>query len=151
MQIGVQRLVRRRSCRIKPVWRGRPRPRALVLCGRGCCRCRCDAVNRRDEAVSAAGEGFDEARARCGIAQRLANLVHRGIQAVIEIDEGVGGPDFFAQLVARDHLTGILQQGSENLKRLFQKPDASAVLAQLSGGEVDFKNAKSQKPGFAVG
>ncbi len=70
---------------------------------------------------------------------------------MIEIDEGVGGPDCFAQLIARDHLTGIPQQGSENLKRLFLKSDASAVFAQLSRGQINFKNAKSQKPGFAVG
>src|SRR5208282_3554847 len=100
------------------------------------------AIDRRDETVSAAGQGLDESRARCGIAERLAYLVYRGIQAVIEIDEGVGRPDFFAQVVAGDNLTGILQQGSEDLKGLFLKPDASAVLAQLSGVQINFKNAK---------
>ena len=70
---------------------------------------------------------------------------------MIEIDEGIGRPDCFAQVFARDHLTGILQQGSEHLKRLFLKPDTSAVFAQLSGGQVDLKDAKAQKPGFAAG
>jgi hypothetical protein len=37
------------------------------------------------------------------------------------------------------------------LKRLFLKPDTSAVFAQLSGGQVDLKDAKAQKPGFAAG
>ena len=133
---------------IKVAWRGRPRPRAHVQRRRFCGR---DAVDGGDEAVSTAGQGFEEARARSEIAQRLANFVHRRIQAVIEIDESIGGPDFFAQVVARDHLTGILQQGSENLKRLFLKPYASAVFAQLSGGQVDFKNAKAQEAGSAVG
>ncbi len=70
---------------------------------------------------------------------------------MIEGDEGVGGPDLFAQVVSRDDLACILQQRREHLKRLFLKPDASAVFAQLSSGQVDFKNAKAQKPGFAVG
>jgi len=131
------------------MWRWRPRPRALVLRRRGFCRG--DGVDGGKEAVSAAGQSFDEARARCGIAQRLANFVHCGIHAVIEINESIGGPDFFAQIVAGDNLTGVLQQGSEHLKRLFLEPDASPVLAQLSGGQVDFKNTESQKPGFAVG
>ncbi len=103
------------------VWRGRPRPRALVVRGRGLCRS-AGAVDGGDEAVSPPGQGFDEARARCGIAQRLADLVHRGIQAVIEIDKGVGRPDLFAQLIARDHFTGILEQRREDLKRLLLKP-----------------------------
>jgi hypothetical protein len=70
---------------------------------------------------------------------------------VIEIDKGVGRPDFFPQLVAGDDLAGILQQRREDLKGLFLEPDASAVFAQLSGSQVNFKNAKAQKPGFAVG
>ena len=70
---------------------------------------------------------------------------------MIEIDEGISGPDLFAQIFSRHDLTGILQQGGEDLKRLFLKPDASAVFAQLSGSQVDFKNAKAHKPGFAVG
>ena len=70
---------------------------------------------------------------------------------MIEIDEGIGRPDCFAQVVARDDLTCVLQERGEDLKRLFLQPDASPVLAQLSSGQVGFKNAKSQKRGFAVG
>src|SRR6266852_7042080 len=110
-------------------------PITLLRVGwRGYCRrCR-DAVHGRDEAVSAAGQGFDEARARGGIAQRLANLVHCGIQTVIEIDEGISGPDPYAQIFSRHDLTVILQQGAEDLKRLLLKPDASAVFSPLSDG-----------------
>jgi len=52
-----------------------------------------DAVDRRNEAVSAAGEGFDEARVD---ADRPATreFCSPRYSAVIEIDEGVGGPIF---------------------------------------------------------
>jgi hypothetical protein len=70
---------------------------------------------------------------------------------MIEIDKRIRGPDFFAQLVACNDLTGILQQGNEHLKRLFLEPYAGAVLAQFSGVQVDFKNAEAQQPGFVIG
>jgi hypothetical protein len=38
---------------------------------------------------------------------------------VVEIDEGIGGPDCFAQIITGDDLAGIPQQRAEDLKRLF--------------------------------
>src|SRR5208337_5555704 len=133
------------------VWRGRLRAGSLLCGGNRVCRCQVDATYWGDEAISAAGQGFDEARARCGVAQRIANFVYRGVEAVIEVDEGVGRPNLCAQLVPRHDLAGILQQGAEDLKRLFLKSDTGAVLAQFSGDQIDLKNAKAQKPGFLVG
>src|SRR5580704_10032408 len=51
-----------------------------------------DAVvgrNRRDEPVTATGYSFDKTRALRRIPQRLAELVDRGIEAVVEIDERI--------------------------------------------------------------
>jgi len=75
-----------------------------------------DVFDRRKEAVSATGQGFDETRTRCRIAERFANLVHRSIQTVIEIDEGVGAPDGLAEAFACNDLSGVLQQCNENLE-----------------------------------
>ena len=50
------------------------------------------AMNFRNEAVAAAGQGFDVAGAGGGIAEGLANFVDGGVEAVVEVDEGVGGP-----------------------------------------------------------
>src|SRR6267378_4322373 len=88
------------------------------------------AIYRRDKAVSAAGESLDEARIGRGIAERLANLVYGGIQAVIEIDERIGGPDFLPQVVACNHASGIFQQNAEDLKGLLLQTQASAVFAE---------------------
>src|SRR5277367_2003168 len=110
-----------------------------------------DAFDGGDEAVSAAGQGFDEAWVGCGIAQRLANLVYGGIQAVIEIHKGVGGPDGLAEAFASDDLSGILEECGEDLKGLLLKTDACAVLTQLSGGQVGFEDSEAQEIGFAAG
>ena len=106
----------------------RPRGRNAIqsVCGHRYGGC---AVNRSDKAVAAAGQRFYKTRARCGIAQCLANLVDRSIQAVVEIDERVGRPDFLPQIVAGDDLSGMLQQSRENLEGLFLEPDAGAILA----------------------
>src|ERR1700682_5394637 len=48
------------------------------------------------EAVATPGQRLDEPRILRRISQRLAQFVDRGIQAVVEVDEGVGGPDLGA-------------------------------------------------------
>ena len=70
---------------------------------------------------------------------------------MIEIDERVGGPDLLAKLFAGHDLSGTFQQNGENLEGLLLKPDAGAILAQLAGVEVHFENAKSHRPGLAIG
>src|SRR6267378_676013 len=109
------------------------------------------AIHRRDESVSATSKSLDETRIGRGIAQRLANLVYSSIQAVIEIDERIGRPDLLPQVITRNHTPGIFQQHAENLKRLLLQTHSSAILAELSSGEVHLKDAKPQKPGFAAG
>jgi hypothetical protein len=44
------------------------------------------------------------------VAERLTQFLDRGIQTVIEVDEGIGGPEALANLIARDQLPGLLQQ-----------------------------------------
>jgi hypothetical protein len=61
-------------------------------------------LHRSDETVSAAGEGFDVARAGSGVSESFAHLVDRGVQAVVEVDEGVGGPEFLLQFFAGDDI-----------------------------------------------
>src|SRR5882757_3473803 len=109
------------------------------------------AIHWRDEAVSATRESLDEARTGRGITQRFANLVNGGIQAVVEIDESVGGPDFLTQVIACNYAPGTFEQNAEDLKRLLLETHESAILAELSGRQVHLKDAKAPKPGFAAG
>ena len=76
------------------------------------------ALQGLQEAIAAARQSFDELRMIGGIAKRFANLIDGGIEAIVEIHEGVGGPQFPPQIVAGDDLAGNFQQFGENLKRL---------------------------------
>ena len=63
------------------------------LSGRGWHDARCARdFERSDEAVSASREGLNESRIGGRIAQCVANLVDGRVNAVIEIDEGIGRP-----------------------------------------------------------
>ena len=94
--------------------RGLGRWGLAALCGTGECArshiIRSSVLHRGDEAVTAAGQRLDIAGTGGGIAERLAQLVYGRVQAVVEIDEGVGGPEFLAQLFAGDYLAGAVKQ-----------------------------------------
>ena len=79
--------------------------------------------NGADESVASARHGFDEAGLVRGILQRLAQAVDRFIQALIEIDKGVGWPQLLHQLVASNQLAGAIEQCGEDVKRLFLNSD----------------------------
>ena len=53
-----------------------------------------------NEAVSAAGDGFDVAGLVGIVEQRLAQAFDCAVQAVVEIDESVDGPETLAKLVS---------------------------------------------------
>jgi hypothetical protein len=53
-----------------------------------------------------------------GVAQRLAELIDSGVQAVVEIDKRVFAPQALAQFIPRYKLGGFLQQHQQQLKRL---------------------------------
>jgi hypothetical protein len=96
----------------------------------------------RNESISPPRERLDVARTGRRISQGFPQLVHGRIQAVIEIHEGVSGPQFLAHLLASDQVTAALQQEDEHLKRLFLEPKLRAVLAKLSGRVVELKHSE---------
>src|SRR5205807_6311664 len=63
--------------------------------------------------------------------------------AAIKIHKRVRRPKLSPQLFAGHHFPGMFQKERENLERLFLQFDAHAVLAQLGGLEIDFKNTKT--------
>src|SRR5216683_1607034 len=99
----------------------------------------------RDEAVAATRQGLYEARAFRGIVERFAEPHDGGVQAVIEVHEGITGPKVALQLFASDHFTAAFQKESEDLTGLFLELDADAMLAELPGAEVELKNAEAHR------
>jgi hypothetical protein len=70
---------------------------------------------------------------------------------MVEIDKGVGGPEFFLHLFARYDFAAMLQQHQQNLKGLFLKPDLQTVLAQFTGSKIHLEDAKTEPPGRMLG
>ena len=68
---------------------------------------------------------------------------------MIEIDEGVGGPQPVAKLFPGHRLTGPLEQHRQNLKRLLLKPEPHAVFPQLAGSKIDLEYAETEAHGSA--
>jgi hypothetical protein len=51
---------------------------------------------------------------------------------MVEIDEGVHGPELFLKVFARDNFAGALQKNREDLKRLALQANPVARSVQLS-------------------
>ena len=105
MHDGGSILVRRHPVCIAHNTRGRRRHRCrfrlkrLVLLAR----------HGRDEAIPAFGNGFDIKRLVGGVAEGFAQLHDRRIQAMVEIDKRVGGPERPLQVFAGNQFPGMFQ------------------------------------------
>jgi hypothetical protein len=91
-----------------------PRSVAILSADSGCL----NFLYRRNKPVSAAGQGFNVSRHLGRIAQDFTKACNCVVKAMVEIDKGIGRPDFGPKFFARDQIAGTLQQGREHLKRL---------------------------------
>jgi hypothetical protein len=62
---------------------------------------------------------------------------------VIEIHEGVSGPERLAKLLSGDYVASSLHKRGQNLQTLLLESDADTVLVQLSCTKIHFKIAKA--------
>src|SRR5258708_38070347 len=62
---------------------------------------------------------------------------------MVEVDQGISGPQLLLQFLASDNLTGPLQQYGEDFKGLIPKLDANSVLAQFARTAVDYEVAEA--------
>jgi hypothetical protein len=109
-----------------------------------------DDPHIRDESVAAAGDGLHEPRTRRGIVQHIADSVDRFVDAVVEIHEGVGGPQTVAKLFPGHGLTRPFEQHRQKLKRLLLQSYRHAMFAQLAGSQINLEDAELQ-PGWSAG
>jgi hypothetical protein len=61
---------------------------------------------------------------------------------VIELDDGIVGPELGLDIFPRHQFAGMLEQHHQNLKRLFRKPYPQAVFAQFPGAHIKFEAAE---------
>ena len=64
---------------------------------------------------------------------------------MVELDDGVVGPQLQANLVTQYHLAGVIEEHEQNSPGLLAELDADALLAQFSGANVEFKRPEAKK------
>ena len=67
--------------------------------------------------------------------------------AVIELDDGVVGPEILSYLFPQNNVAGARKQYAEDLKRLFLETNLRTVLGQLAGPGIEFKWSKAERTG----
>src|SRR5205814_10680496 len=96
------------------------------FCSRACCvRHVFFPPYCRQKSVATASNCFDKSRTRCRIAERLTQLIHRRVQAVIEFHESIRGPQAGAQFFAAHDVTGTFEQNREDRERLLLQTQLS--------------------------
>jgi len=95
-------------------------------------------------AVSHTGDGLDELRVIRVVPQQMPKLPHCRVDAVLEFDKRVRRPERLLQLFACHDLAAAAQQQNEDLERLVLQRNLASALAQLSGTEVRFEQAKTE-------
>lgn len=100
------------------------------------------SVDWADKAISSPVQGLDKPGVVGIISQRLTQLLYRGVQAQVEIDERVLRPKALPQFFPSDDLIGAFQQHDQNLKRLVRELDPYAGLAQLACLQIELEKAE---------
>src|ERR1700676_5578754 len=86
-------------------------------------------IDGSEETISPARHGFDEPGILRRISKGVPQAANGGVQAVIEIDEGIRRPEPLAQLLAGHDFAGLLQKLREYLERLLLQLDPHPLAA----------------------
>ena len=73
------------------------------------------------------------------IAERGAQALDGGVQAVLEIDERPLRPQTVPEIVPRDDVARVFEHEAKNLERLLLQADAALALAQLARPAVELE------------
>src|SRR5262249_32560993 len=76
------------------------------------------------------------------ITQSFANLVDGGVEAVVEVYEGVGGPERLAHFFAGDDFAWPRQQSRQYLEGLLLQLDLDPVFPQFPRGEIGLEDSE---------
>src|SRR6187200_2953714 len=106
--------------------------RAALKSDQGSCF---DDCHVGEETVPPPRDGLHESWARRRITERRPNPVDGFVHTVVEIDEGVGGPQAVTKLFPRNDVARAFEQHRQNLKRLLLKSEPHALLPQLAGSK----------------
>lgn len=98
----------------------------------------------REEAVAPPRNSLHKVRSLSRVAERLTDFADGFVETVVEIYESIRGPEFLLKFFPSHNFSGVLDQGHQELERLFLQANSQTVLAQLASAEVQFENPKAE-------
>jgi hypothetical protein len=107
-------------------------------------RARPAAVHGRNEPIAFAHDRLHESGLAGVVAERLADLPHRGVDRGIALDEHVPAPQCRLNPAAIDECAGVLDQQHEHLHRDLLEAHARAVLPQRERGDIEFEDTETE-------
>jgi len=96
-----------------------------------------------DKAVALLRKGLDITWRVGVVVECLTQLLNGGVEAVLEINEGVLRPEAFAEVVAGDDFAGAFQQDGQNFDRLAVEVELVAELEEFAGLGIELKGPKA--------
>ena len=103
-------------------------------------------IRGRNEAIPVAGQGLDELGSLSRVSQCLAEFLDGVVQAVIELNKCVRGPQAGAQVFPGNYFSGTFDQAAEHFEGFGRKRDSLAVLVEFPRTYVQLKLAKANSP-----
>src|SRR5258708_37782063 len=100
-------------------------------------------IDLKNESIAQLGHGFNESGLVGRVAERLAQSGDSTVQPMVEVHKRVGRPEALAQLVARDHFPGSLQEQRQHTERLFLYPAQPTFLTQFTRPKINLKDIKA--------
>jgi hypothetical protein len=100
----------------------------------------------RKEAIAPTRDGLNKPGALRRIAKCLPDFVDGLVEPVIEVYEGIRGPEPLLQILAHYDLAGVLDQHGQDLKRLLLNSDLQSMLSEFAGAEIKLEDAKAKTP-----
>src|SRR6185437_7920878 len=104
-----------------------------------------DHLDRRDEAVALARDCFKERRSIRRLPQRLSNFTDCSVDAGLDVDEDVFGPQVVDDVAARYELAPPPDQEDQKIHRLASQLDRTAQTPERIGGLIELEVPKSQR------
>jgi hypothetical protein len=66
------------------------------------------------------------------------------VKAMVEIDKGVGRPDFYPKLFAGHEIAGTLQQRRKHTQGLALQAQLYTAFPEFTGAQIQLKNVETQ-------
>jgi hypothetical protein len=102
-----------------------------------------DKVDWCDEPIATAWQRLDEDRRRGGIAERFADALDGGIEACLEVHEGVVGPELLLKSLTRDQIAALGDERDEQAEWLIGKNYSVIAARQFARAQVECELAES--------